>query len=174
MGFLCNAVPLRARSLGSPLNADEAAWSALGDTAVDAQVVYADRSGTQFHLSLVGTDQSAFTCFELRLIGRKALCDISRGGRALTRTSMEADPTYPGYRVPGGPISVPTHSLEAMDKMADEAVLLALGMLQRARCDAASALGTAITVDAIRHSERMGGTWIDIAAHHGKLDQEAS
>ena len=172
VGFLCDAVPLRARSLGSPLGADEAAWSASGDTAVDAQVLYMDQSGVQFHLSLLGTDQSAFTCFELRLIGRKAQFEISRGGRALTRTSIEADPTYVGYRIPGEPVGVPTRSLEAMDKMADEALLLTLGMLQQARCDAASALHTAITVDSIQRSQRAGGIWIDIVARHEELAQE--
>ncbi len=162
-GFLCDATPRRARALGSPLDPDEASWSGGGDPTLDAQVIYADRTGSEFHLTLLGTDQSAFTCFELRVFGRHALYDMSRGGRALTLTPLETDPNYAGYRIPGTPRALPAYGLEAMDRMADEAVRLALGTLPQASCDARSALQTALTVDAIKRSAGADGSWIDIA-----------
>lgn len=162
VGFLCDAEPVRARSLEGPLDAGEASWSRGEDPALDAQVIYADQTGSEFHLTMMGTDQNAFTCFELRVIGRQALCEMSRGGRALTLTAIEADPNYAHYRIPGTARSLPARALEAMDHMADEALQLALGTLQQASCDAQSALRTALTVEAVRYSARANGAWMNV------------
>ncbi|MDP9014352.1 MAG: Gfo/Idh/MocA family oxidoreductase [Pseudomonadota bacterium] len=164
VGFLCEARPLRARALGSPLDPREAAWSGGADPALDAQVVYENPAGSQFHLTMLGTDQNSFTCFELRVIGQAALCDISRGGRDLRLTSIEGDPDYAGYRIPGMARALPAGALTAMEHMADEALQLALGTLQHPRCDVHSALRTAMTVEAIKRSAGAAGAWVDISS----------
>lgn len=173
VGYLCGAKPMRARSLEGPLGAREASWSDGNDPTLDAQVVYADRTHAEFHLTMLGTDQEAFTCFDLRVIGRRALYEMSRGGRALTLTPIEADPNYAGYRIPGTARSLPARGLEAMDRMADEALQLAAGSLRQASCDARSALQTALTVDAVMRSSRANGAWMDIENVQA-LDQGAS
>src|SRR5258708_22265535 len=111
---------------------------------------------------MVGTEQNAFTCCELCVIGRRALYEMSRGGRSLSLTEIEADPDYAGYRIPGVAQPMPARALEAMEHMAEDAVQLALGTLQQASCDARSALRTALTVDAVMRSARTDGTWVDI------------
>jgi predicted dehydrogenase len=163
VGFLCDAEPRRARALGSPLDPGEASWSDGEDPAVDAHVVYENQRSSQFHLTMLGTDQSAFTYFELRVIGSRSLCDISRGGRKLTLTAIEADPNYVGYRIPGTPRDLPARALQSMDRMADEALKLALGTMQRSGCDVRSALRTALTIEAVKRSAQAQGAWIDLA-----------
>jgi predicted dehydrogenase len=161
-GFLCDAEPLRVRALASPLEPGEASWSHGADPAADAQVVYGSKTGSEVHLTMLGTDQRAFTCFELRVIGSAAVHEISRGGRNLTVTSIEDDPNYAGYRIPGTARSVPARAMEAMDRMADEALQLALGTLHRATCDAHSALRTARAIEAVQRSSSVNGGWIDV------------
>jgi predicted dehydrogenase len=163
-GLLCRARPLRARALGSPLDPGESAWSGGQDPTCDAQIVYARENGTELQLSLVGTDHRAYTCFELRLIGSRALCDVTRGGRRLILTSIEDDPNFDGYRIPGGARDLPAQALQSMDRMADEAVRLAQGTLQRADCDAPAALQTALAVEAVRRSAHANGAWVELAA----------
>lgn len=163
VAFLFNAKPVRARSLGSPLNASEASWSAGKDRALDAQIVYAGESGQQFQLTMLATDQSAFTCFELRVIGSNALFEMALGGRKLTYTPVRDDPNYAGYVIPGDPVGMPARALEAMDTMADEALQLALGRIDVSSCDVHAALLTALTVEAVKQSESQDGRWIDIA-----------
>ena len=162
-GFLSDAEPLRARALASPLDDGEASWSRGTDPATDAQVVYRTKMGSHIHLTMLGTDQRAFTCFELRVVGSLALREITHGGRNLTATSIEDDPNYGGYRVPGTARSAPGRALEAMDRMADEALKLALGTISQAGCDAHWALRTAHTIEAVQRSVFTGGAWIDIA-----------
>jgi predicted dehydrogenase len=158
-GTLCDARPVRARALGSPHDASEAAWSQGLDRAWDAQVEFERRDGSHVQLTMLATDQSAFTCFELRVIGRKALCDMRRGGRDISWTAISDDPNYAGYRIPGQALSQPARALEAMDLMADEALRLAAGELDASSCDARNALSTALTVDAINRSALSDGHW---------------
>lgn len=162
--FLCDARPVKARTLGSPLASGEALWSAGKDRALDAQIVFADAAGMQFHLTMLGTDQTAFTCFELRVIGSRAICELTLGGREVTLTPIRDDPHYAGYKIPGEPVSLPARAMEAMDLMADEALQLALGRIGKSSCDVHTALFTALTVEAVTRSELDGGRWIDIAS----------
>jgi predicted dehydrogenase len=161
-GLLCDARPLRVRALGSPLPATESAWSDGTDPALDAQVVYRDGQGREVQLDMLGTDQSAFTCFELRIVARDALCEIALGGRRITCTAIADDPNFAGYRIPGVPAILPARYLEAMDRMADEAVAVVQGRVAQARCDVAQALRTAATVAAIQRSAREQGRWVEV------------
>lgn len=161
--FLCDASPVRARSLGSPLGATEADWSNGLDRAWDAQVEFQRQDGDRIQLTMLATDQSAFTCFELRVIGRKLICDIRRGGRAISYTAIIADPNYSGYHIPGEAASQPAYSLEAMDWMVNEAIRLAAGEISTSSCDARNALLTACTIDAINRSAQRDGLWQEVA-----------
>lgn len=161
--FLCDAKPVRARALGTPLDATEAAWSSGKDRAWDAQVEFERHDGSRIQLTMLATDQSAFTCFELRVIGRHAICDMSKGGRSIVYTEIKDDPNYAGYRIPGEAATQPARALEAMDKMVDEALRLAAGEIEVSSCDANTALLTALTVDAINRSAQGDGHWQEIA-----------
>jgi predicted dehydrogenase len=161
--FLCDAKPVRARSLGSSLDSAEAGWSSGNDRTCDAQVEFERKDGSRVQLMMLATDQRAFTCFELRLIGRQAICDISKGGRSIFYTDIKDDPHYVGYRIPGEAITQPARALEAMDFMVDEALRLAAGEIQASSCDANNALLTAFTVDAISRSELGEGSWQEIS-----------
>lgn len=161
--FLCDAKPMRARALGSPLDAAEAGWSSGKDRAWDAQVEFERKDGSRVQLTMLATDQSAFTCFELRLIGRQAICDMSKGGRSIVYTEIKDDPNYVGYRIPGEAVPQPARALEAMDWMVDEALRLAAGEIQASSCDAHNASLTALTVDAINRSAQGEGRWQEIA-----------
>ena len=161
--FLCDAKPVRARSLGSPLEAAEADWSGGKDRSWDAQVEFERENGSRVQLMMLATDQSAFTCFELRLIGRQAICDLSKGGRSFVYTQIKDDPNYPGYRIPGEAETQPARALESMDWMVDEALRLAASEIQASSCDAHNALFIALTVDAINRSAQGEGRWQDIA-----------
>jgi predicted dehydrogenase len=169
-GLLCAARPLRARALGSPLDPGESAWSGGQDPTCDAQIVYASTAGTEFQLAIWGTDHRAYTCFELRVIGSRALCDITRGGRRLVLTAIEDDPNFEGYRIPGGARDLPAQALSALDHMADEAVRLAMGTLQRSDCDARAALQTALTVEAVRRSALANGAWVELASIEHRME----
>jgi predicted dehydrogenase len=157
---LCDARPLRARALGSPLDAGEAAWSDGRDGAPDAQVEFVDGAGALFHLTMLGTDQRAFTCFELRVVGSAAVCELSQGGRRLTLAPVRADPNYAGYTILGEAASLPARALEAMERMADEALQLAQGRIAGASCDAHTALRTALAVAAVGRSAEQDGRWV--------------
>jgi predicted dehydrogenase len=161
--FLCDASPVRARSLGSPLGATEAHWSNGLDRAWDAQVEFQRQDGSRIQLTMLATDQRAFTCFELRIIGSKLICDVRRGGRAISYTEIIADPNYSGYQIPGESASQPACSLEAMDWMVDEAIRLAAGEISTSSCDAHNALLTACTVDAINRSAQRDGLWLEVS-----------
>jgi predicted dehydrogenase len=161
--FLCDASPVRARSLGSPLGAAEADWSNGRDRAWDAQVEFRRQDGGRIQLTMLATDQSAFTCFELRVIGSKLICDIRKGGRAISYTEIMADPNYAGYHIPGEATPQPACSLEAMDWMVDEAIRLAAGEISTSSCDARNALLTACTVEAINRSAQADGLWQEVA-----------
>ncbi len=161
--LLCDAKPVRARSLGSPLNATEAGWDQGKDRAWDAQIEFESKDESRIQLTMLATDQSAFTCFELRVIGRQAICDISNGGRSIVYKEIKDDPNYAGYRILGEAVPQPARALEAMDWMVDEALRLAAGEIQASSCDAHSALLTALTVDAINRSGQADGHWQEIA-----------
>jgi predicted dehydrogenase len=161
--FLCDAKPVRARSLGSPLDAAEADWSGGKDRAWDAQVEFERENGSLVQLIMMATDQSAFTCFELRLIGRQAIYDISKGGRSIAYTEIKDDPNYAGYRIPGEAVTQPARALESMDWMVVEALRLAAGETQASSCDAHKVLLTALTVDAINRSAQVEGRWQEIS-----------
>ena len=160
--FLCGSSPVRARALGSPLDVNEAAWSPTGERAWDAQVEFMDPNGNSINLTLLGTDQRAFTCFELRVIGQKAMFELSMGGRRLNWNELQDDPNFAGYVVPGPAVALKPRYLEAMQKMADEVVQLAAGDLATVSCDAHMALHTALAVEAIRRSAQSEGQWIDL------------
>lgn len=162
--FLCKARPQQARALGSPLDAGESDWCGGIDRAVDAQVSLVTPDGTPIELTMLGTDQRNFTCFELRLIGSKGIFDMALGGRRLARTPLQADPDYAGYTIPGTPQALPARALESLDRMADEALRLARGEIDAPSCDAATALRTAQTVEAINLSAREGGRWVALSA----------
>lgn len=162
--FLSDSIPVKARSLGSPLESQEALWSGGKDHTLDAQVVFANDNGVQFHLTMLGTDQRAFTCFELRVIGSRAICELALGGRKLSYTQLRDDPHYGGYIIPGEPVSLTARAMEAMDMMADEALQLALGQIDESSCDVNTALLTALAVEAVILSEKEGGRWVDIAS----------
>jgi predicted dehydrogenase len=167
--LLCDALPVRARALGSPLDAREAFWSQTGnDPALDAEIVFAHADGRQFHLTMLGTDQRAFTQFELRVIGTNGFCDISRGGRKIMTSLVQDDPDFAGYRIPGEPQALQARYREAMDHMAHEAIQLALGRIEKSSCDARVALRTAMTVEAVKTSARQNGGWVDI---HALIDE---
>lgn len=161
--FLCDARPLRARALGSPLDPGEAAWCGGLDRAWDAQVEFERLDGSRIQLTMLATDQSAFTCFELRVFGRNALCEMRKGGRDIVYTAIADDPNYAGYRIPGQPQTQPARALEAMDQMVDEALRLAAGEIDASSCDARNALSTALAVDAINRSAQGDGHWQEIA-----------
>lgn len=169
---LTGAQPLRARSLGSPLEQGEADWSGGADTALDVQIEYgfADggsgsdapgrAAGERFQLTMLGSDQRAFTCFELRVTGTLGMADLSLGGRQVTLTGLRADPQYAGYTIPDAPQALPARNLEAMDNMVAEALRLASGEQRAASCGARAALNTALAVAAARRSAEHGGAWV--------------
>lgn len=166
---LTGAVPLRARSLGSPLEPGEADWSGGADTAPDVQIEYgladgeAGGAGRRFQLTMLGSDQRAFTCFELRVTGTLGMAELSLGGRQLALAGLRADPQYAGYVIPDAPAALPARGLEAMDNMVAEALRLASGEQRSASCDARAALNTALAVAAARRSAELGGAWVDLA-----------
>ncbi len=161
-GFLCGASPVRARALGSPFDSSEACWSTTCDRTWDAQVELIDGAGASINLTLLGTDQRTFTCFELRVIGQKAMCDLTMGGRRLNWIGLQDDPNFRGYVVPASPVALRSRYLEAMQEMADEAVRLATGDITMVKCDAHSALRTAMTVEAIERSAQSDGQWVTL------------
>jgi predicted dehydrogenase len=168
-GLLCDARPVCARALGSPLEQSESAWSGGEDPAIDAEVDFVDARGSTVRMSMLATDHSAFTVFDLRVFGRDGMCEISRGGRSVTLTSIEADTQYAGYRIPGTPHNLVARGLEAMDAMADEALALALGARQRSSCDVHDAWQVALTVEAVKRSARDGGAWIEVGGIQSTL-----
>lgn len=161
-GALLCARPFRVRSLDSPLKEDEAVWSLSGERALDAQVDFINDSGEIYNLMLIGTDQRAFTCFELRVIGHKAIFNLSMGGRSLSWTSLQDDPNYAGYVVPAVASPLTPRYLESMTRMADEAISLARGYKCRISCDANRALRTAMAVVNIQLSAASNGQWISL------------
>jgi predicted dehydrogenase len=160
--LLCSGVPTRARAIGSPLDVHEAKWSMMKDRAWDAQVEMMGADGEIVNLTLLGTDQRDFTCFELRIIGRKAIFDLSMGGRVLRWMSLQNDPNFPCYVVPGTAVELTTGYLEAMRQMVDEGVRLAAGEITESSCDVYSALRTSLAVDAIERSAKSEGNWISL------------
>lgn len=160
--FLCDARPVRTRLLGSPLDTAEAGWSNGNDRAWDAQIEFKRQDGTLFQLTMLSTDHTAFTCFELRVIGRKVICDIYNGGRSIVYTELRDDPNYSGYRIPGEAFPQSVRALEAMDWMVEEAIRLAAGEIQASSCDAHNALLTALTVDTINYSSQSDDHWQEI------------
>jgi predicted dehydrogenase len=161
-GFLCGSRPVRARALGSPLDVSEADWSKRDERAWDAQVEFIDSTGSSINLTLLGTDQRAFTCFDLRIIGHKSIFELSMGGRRLYWYELQEDPNFEGYVVPAPPVALPSRYLEAMQKMVDEAVRLAAGDINTVSCDAHTALRTALAVESIQRSAQGDGQWFTL------------
>lgn len=161
-GFLCDSLPVRARSLGSPLDVSEAYWSTNLDRAWDAQVEFINSTGVSIHLTLLGNDQRAFTCFELRVFGQKSLFDLSMGGRRVYWTELQEDPEFKGYIVPGPSVQLPPRYLEAMQHMAHDAVLLAEGKISKVRSNVHTAFSTSLAVEAIHRSAATEGQWIGL------------
>ncbi len=170
-GLLCGAQPVRARALGSPLEDSEASWSNICERTWDAQVEFIDDNGKIINLTLLGTDQRAFTCFELRIIGQKAIFELSMGGRLLKWTELQDDPNFEGYVVPGHAVEILPRYLESMEKMVDETVRFALGEIKTVSCDAYSALRTALTVEAIQRSAQGEGLWIMLDTLKDELEK---
>jgi predicted dehydrogenase len=165
VGLLLQAQPRRARAMGSPLPAGEAGWSQGSDPAFDGQVQFETAQGDTVQLDLLATDTTAFSCFELKLIGSRAVCEIRLGGRSIEWLPVQDDPHFAGYRVPGARLSIAARNLEAMDGMAAEALALARRERARASCDARTALATAATVDALQRSATADlPTWTAVEA----------
>lgn len=160
VGFLLGASPVRARALGSPLDAHESRWSSACDLTFDAQVDFINPVDTRVNFTLLGTDHRAFTCHELRIIGEKAIFEMKMGGRRLTWSAIHSDPNFKGYVVPAPPTLLEAHYLQAMCELANEAVGLAAGEITSMSCDVNMALRTALVVEAIKHSARNGGQWV--------------
>jgi predicted dehydrogenase len=158
--MLLGARPVRVRALGTPLPASEAAWSPDRDASVDAQIVLADENGREYQLDLLGTDQSAFTCFELRIIGREIVCNITDGGRKVQERIVTDDPNFQGYRILSAVVEKDALLLESMDRMADEANLMATGEIREVSCDVQTAFQTLQAIDAIRRSINANGKWM--------------
>jgi predicted dehydrogenase len=161
-GYLCGAKPFRARALGTPLDENEAVWSTSGERAWDAQVEFIDAKGFITNLTLLGTDQRAFTCFEIKIIGQKAMFDLSMGGRRLNWIRLQDDPNFESYIVPAPAVPLSSRYLEAMQEMVDEAIKIAKGEITNVSCDAHSALRTAMVVEAIQLSSQDDGRWISL------------
>lgn len=166
-GLLCSASPVRARALNSPLDVSEADWTPTGDRAWDAQVEFIDAKGNSINLTLLGTDHRAFTCFELRAIGQKAIFELSMGGRVLKWTELQNDPNFPGYTVPSSSATLKARYMEAIKEMADEVVRLATGETTIVRCNAHKALRTALTIEAIQQSVKNDGLWVTLDSLSG-------
>jgi predicted dehydrogenase len=161
-GFLCHSHPVRARSLGSPLDVNEAEWSPTLERAWDAQVEFINSTGSSINLTMLGTDQRAFTCFELRVIGQNAIFELAMGGRRLYWIELQEDPNFDGYVVPAPAVALAPGYLEAMPRMVDETVKLAEGHITKASSNAQTALRTACVVEAIQSSARTDGKWITL------------
>ena len=155
------AQPLRVRALGTPLASNESAWSGGSDTTADAQIVFADRSGAELQLTLLGTNQSDYSCFELKIIGTMAICEILQGGRRISIRPVVPDPDYANYRIPGDPAELEARAMESMDRMVDESVKLTLGQTTCSSCDVHVAMTTAVTVNAIKNATD-DGQWIPV------------
>jgi predicted dehydrogenase len=160
--LLCDAKPTRARCLGLPLDPSEASWSDGKDPAFDAQIIYADQHRQEFNLTMLATDQRAFTCFELRLIGTHGTVELSLGGRQLSFSPVGDDPNYGGYKILTKSENLPARLLEAMDEMVDESLQLASGQRELSSCDVETALQTSLTVDALMRSATNDGRWMTI------------
>jgi predicted dehydrogenase len=162
VGFLLGASPVRARALGTPLDAQESSWSSTNDVTFDAQVEFIDSTNTHVSLTLLGTDHRAFTCLELRIIGERAIFEMEMGGRRLNWSNVQSDPNFEGYVVPAPPVILESHYLQAMQGLANEAIRLAAGEITTASCDVNTALSTALVIEAIKLSaypmkqERLG------------------
>ena len=163
VGLLCDAQAQRVRASATPLAASEADWSQGKDLALDAQIIYQSRAGQTLQLDLLATDQSAFTCFELRILLQHAVIEISRGARQISLTPIVDDPNFANYRIPGAPSILPSGYLQTMDEMVAEAIKIAAGQLDKSRCDAKTALTTALTVEAIKRSLAEQESWQDVA-----------
>lgn len=166
-GLLCSAWPVRARALNSPLDLSEADWSPIGERAWDAQVEFRDANGVCINLTLLGTDHRAFTIFELRAIGQKAIFELSMGGRVLYWTELKNDLHFPGYTVPASSTTLKARYLETMQEMVDEVVRLAKGETTTVRCDAHRALRIAQTIEAIKQSAMKDGLWVTLNSLNG-------
>jgi predicted dehydrogenase len=160
--FLFRARPSRARALGSPFDSSEANWSPTGERAWDAQVEFIDTNGQCINLTLLGTDQNAFTCFEFKIIGHKAIFELSMGGRHLKFTELQEDPNFVGYVMPAPSLVLPSRYLESMQEMTYEALQLASGHITTSSCDVHTALRTALAVDAIQQSALVNGQWVAV------------
>lgn len=163
VAFLLDAAPLKARALGSVLPSKEAHWSDGRDRTWDAQIEYIDQNWVTTNLTMLGTDTTAFTCFELRIIGTRSIWELKEGGRKILCASLQPDAHYAGYTVPGEPHRQPARATEAMDQMTLEAVQLARGEISHSTCDAQTALRTALTVQTILQSAQQNGGWLDLA-----------
>jgi len=161
-GYLLGGEPFRVRALGSPIDEGEADWSKTQERAWDAQVEYVDDKGCITNLTLLGTDQRCFTCFELKVIGRKSIFDLSMGGRRQNWTDLQEDPNFEGYTVPAPATALIPRYLESMQEMVKEVIQIAAGENTKVGCDALAALRTAITVEAIQLSAKEDGKWITL------------
>ena len=149
-GLLCGARPWRVRTLGGPATAQGWAGNGSTDPSIDAQVQYRQADGSTIQLDMLATDAAAFSCFELTVVGTRAICDIRLGGRRIDWRPVQDDPHYPGYRVPGDGAALPAGQLGAMDQMAADALALARGTLAVPRCGVDQALATARAVDRLQ------------------------
>ena len=121
---------------------------------------------------MLGTDQRAFTCLELRVIGEKAIFELSMGGRRLTWTELQDDPNFAGYVVPATSVELLPRHLEAMQGMVDEVLRMAAGDIATVNCDSHTALLTALAVEAIQRSAQGNGQWIALDALNCQSEKE--
>jgi predicted dehydrogenase len=74
-------------------------WDRLGegggDPTLDAELTLADGAGAR----LAGLDTSAYTAFEMDLVGTRGRVRLAEAGHVLERWDVGDDARYPGYRV---------------------------------------------------------------------------
>jgi predicted dehydrogenase len=154
--------PIRVRALGSPLPQSEADWSDGLDQAIDAQVIFANDRKEEFSLNLLATDQSAFTCFNLQIIGCKGMYEYGQGGREVSFRPIARDQNYADYTILGPLYKKKSSLLESMEIMVAEAIDMALGKINQSSCDAHCAIRTALAVDYIKKSREAEGQWVNL------------
>lgn len=160
--FLCDSIPVRARSLGSPLDVNEAEWSRSVDRALDAQVEFISSSGSSVNLTILGTDHREFTSFDMRVIGQSSIFEFTMGGRHLSWADLQEDPDFDGYVVPAPAQPLSPGYFSAMEQMAEEAIQLAEGNRTTATSNVHTALRTAYVIDAIQRSAQSNDQWITL------------
>lgn len=156
------ANPIRVRALGSLLPRAEANWLDGTDQAIDAQVIFSNDRKQEFCLNLLATDQSAFSCFSMQIIGNRGVYEYSQGGREISLRTTIPDQNYDDYTILGPSNKKDSFLFESMTVMAAEAINMALGKINQSSCDIHCALRTTSVVESIKKSSEFDGQWIDV------------